>query len=169
RDRNAEREVGQAPLLRPVLGEHGRAAESRRSPGESRRSPGPDSLTAYGRPDATSVALQEVLRESGMPEELAATCAVVLPAITRLVARGADAFMRPSEAVAVAEEAAVMTSLLEGCRMLAARDLAVEAGSVILAERGIESADSMARTVRERWEATCRALSAEELAAATGQ
>src|SRR5690606_23281085 len=146
---NAEREVGQAPLLRPVLGEHGRAAESRRSPGESRRSPGesrrspgesrrspgPDSLTAYGRPDATSVALQEVLRESGMPEELAATCAVVLPAITRLVARGADAFMRPSEAVAVAEEAAVMTSLLEGARMLAARDLAGAAGPALLARR----------------------------------
>ncbi|WP_134772813.1 HNH endonuclease signature motif containing protein [Ornithinimicrobium flavum] len=122
-----------------------------------------------GGPDPSAVALQEALRASGMPEALASTCAVVLPAITRLVVQGADVFLQPSEAISVAEEAAAMTSLLEGCRMLAARDLAVEAGSVILAERGTESADSMARTVRERWEATCRALSAEELAAATGQ
>ena len=125
--------------------------------------------TASGRPDAAAVALHEVLCASGMPEQLASTCAVVLPAITRLVTQGADGFLRPSEAIAVVEEAAAMTSLLEACRMLAARDLAVEAGTVVLAKKGVESADELARTVRESWEATCRAVAAEELAAVTGR
>lgn len=113
-------------------------------------------------------ALREALVGAGVPEDLAGQCASVLPAMGRVAAEDTDAFMTARQAMAVVDGVAAMTSLMEACRMLAARDLATEVGQAVLADRELESADEMSPSSRERWEATCRALCAEELSAATG-
>lgn len=113
-------------------------------------------------------ALRGALVGAGVPEDLAGHCAAVLPVMGRVATEDTDAFMTSGQAMAVVDGVTAMTSLMEACRMLAARDLATEAGQAILADRELESADEMSTSSRERWEATCRALSAEELSAATG-